>query len=146
MKTLLQKKIVHKSEKRVGRGHGSGRVKTSGRGTKGQNARGKVHFGFEGGQLALTRRLPFLRGKSKNKRIVAKSRPIQASELNVFSTNARITVASLKEKGLMKSEDAFVKILGSKKPLEVSLQVEVPVSKSAQKIIESAGGSVVVEK
>jgi len=146
MNRTLLKKLVQKSNKRLGRGHGSGRVKTSGRGTKGQNARGKPHIGFEGGQLALTRRLPFLRGKSKNKSIQQKSRPVEVSQLNIFSKNSIVTIATLKEKGIMKPKDTGIKILGSKKALDVSLRVAVPVSKSAQKIIESAGGTVVLEK
>ncbi|OLD64171.1 MAG: 50S ribosomal protein L15, partial [Chloroflexi bacterium 13_1_20CM_50_12] len=54
----------HKREKRIGRGHGSGRGKTAGRGTKGQKARtgGKIHRAFNGGQTRLSKRLPFLRG------------------------------------------------------------------------------------
>src|SRR5690349_2375712 len=54
----------HKAEKRVGRGHGSGRGKTAGRGTKGQKARtgGTIHRAFNGGQTRLSKRLPFLRG------------------------------------------------------------------------------------
>src|SRR3989339_1420802 len=92
--------ITTKEKRRIGRGHGSGEVKTSGRGTKGQNARGKVHFGFEGGQLPLTRRLPFLRGKSKNKSIQKKSRVIEVSKLQIFSKNADVTQHTLKEKGL----------------------------------------------
>ena len=44
--------------RRVGRGHGSGRGKTAGRGTKGQKARGRIPIGFEGGQQPLARRLP----------------------------------------------------------------------------------------
>lgn len=59
-------KIVHRSKKRIGRGHGSGKVKTAGRGSKGQKARGKIPAGFEGGQLPLIKRLPLLRGKGKN--------------------------------------------------------------------------------
>jgi len=145
MKIVLLKKLVHKSKKRLGRGHGSGRVKTSGRGTKGQNARGKVHFGFEGGQLALTRRLPFLRGKSKNNRIGVKPKPIDVSQLNIFSKNTLITVATLKEKNLLKQRDEHVKILGSTKKLDVSLRVAVPVSESAKKAIIDAGGTIVLE-
>ena len=54
----------HKTERRVGRGHGSGRGKTAGRGTKGQKARsgGKIHRAFNGGQTRLSKRLPFVRG------------------------------------------------------------------------------------
>jgi len=146
MNRTLVKKLVQKSKKRLGRGHGSGRVKTSGRGTKGQNARGKVRLGFEGGQLALTRRLPFLRGKSKNKSIQEDPRPLPVSALNVFAKNSLVTVSALKEKKLIKPTDGVVKILGSTKKLDVSLRVSVPVSKSARKAIEDAGGTVVLEK
>ena len=58
--------IVRRPKKRIGRGHGSGKVKTSGRGTKGQKARDSVPLGFEGGQLSLIKRLPLLRGKGRN--------------------------------------------------------------------------------
>lgn len=145
MKEEAIQKLVQKSKKRIGRGHGSGRVKTSGRGQKGQNARGKVHFGFEGGQLALSRRLPFLRGKRKNESIQVKPTPIEASRLNVFAKNAKVTIATLMEKGFVR-KGAAAKILGSKKSLDVALQVMVPVSESARKMIEQAGGTVVLEK
>src|SRR5260221_2804761 len=54
----------HKRERRVGRGHGSGRGKTAGRGTKGQKARtgGTIHRAFSGGQTRLSKPLPFLLG------------------------------------------------------------------------------------
>ena len=54
----------HKEERRVGRGHGSGRGKTAGRGTKGQKARtgGSIHRAFNGGQTRLSKRLAFRRG------------------------------------------------------------------------------------
>src|SRR5918997_2081850 len=51
-----------KPRKRVGRGEGSGRGKTAGRGTKGTKARGEVHIFFEGGQMPITRRIPKLKG------------------------------------------------------------------------------------
>ena len=60
-------KTTVKTKKRLGQGHGSGRVKTSGRGTKGQKARGKIPLRFEGGALPLIKRMPFHRGKGKNK-------------------------------------------------------------------------------
>ena len=56
-----------KKLRRLGQGHGSGRGKTSGRGTKGQKARGKVPTFFEGGALPMTKRMPFLRGRGRNK-------------------------------------------------------------------------------
>jgi large subunit ribosomal protein L15 len=138
-------KLVNKHQKRLGRGHGSGKVKTSGRGTKGQNARGKVHFGFEGGQLPLTRRLPFLRGKSKNKSIQKKRKPIEVSRLRIFLKNAIVTDSALQAKGLLKAGES-AKILGGEKPLTIPLRVSVPVSKKARTIIEDAGGTVVLEK
>lgn len=56
-------KIVKKAKKRVGRGYGSGKGgHTTGRGTKGQKARGKVKATFEGGQLSLAKRLPRKKG------------------------------------------------------------------------------------
>lgn len=140
------KKLIPRAKKRLGRGHGSGKVKTSGRGTKGQNARGKVHFGFEGGQLALSRRLPFLRGKMKNKSIQRKPRVIEVSQLDIFTKDSLVTVASLIEKGLVDKGETNIKILGGTKPLSVSLRVAVPVSKSAKKIIEESKGSIVLEK
>src|ERR1035437_10250226 len=60
-------KVISKPKRRLGQGHGSGRVKTSGRGTKGQNARGNRALSFEGGALPLIKRLPFRRGKGRNK-------------------------------------------------------------------------------
>jgi len=145
MEEKMLKKLIQKRKKRLGRGHGSGKVKTSGRGTKGQNARGKVHLGFEGGQLSLTRRLPFLRGKKKNKSIRQKPKAIDVSALNGFEKDAKVTIASLVEKGMIRKGD-LAKILGGKKSLNVPLHIFVPVSKSAKKIIEDAGGSVVLEK
>ena len=53
-------RIVTKSKKRIGRGYGSGKAKTAGRGTKGQKARGKIPGGFEGGQLPLIKQHFFL--------------------------------------------------------------------------------------
>lgn len=140
------KKLVYKPKKRLGRGHGSGRVKTSGRGTKGQNARGTVRLGFEGGQLPLSRRLPFLRGKHKNKSVQNAARIITVSQLSVFPKDAEVTVVSLRQKGLIGSTDDCVKILGENGELSVSLRVYVPVSKRAQECIEHAGGSVILEK
>src|SRR4051794_15831082 len=59
----------HQRERRLGRGHGSGRGKTAGRGTKGQKARtghGSIHRAFNGGQTRLSKRLPFLRGQGNS--------------------------------------------------------------------------------
>lgn len=67
LNTLI--KITERKAKRVGRGHGCGKGKTSGRGTKGQLAREKVPLTFTGSafQADWIKRLPLLRGKKKNK-------------------------------------------------------------------------------
>ena len=67
MKLESLPKTTERRKKRLGLGHGSGRGKTAGRGTKGQRARGKIPISFEGGAIPLIKRLPFMRGKGKNK-------------------------------------------------------------------------------
>jgi len=140
-------KLTAKSKKRVGQGHGSGRGKTSGRGTKGQKARNKVAIYFEGGALPLTKRLPFLRGKGRNKSLQEKPYAINVGLLNVFSKEAEVTVESLAKHGLVELEEAKqkgVKILGDG-DLSVALTVKLPASKGAIEKIKNAGGTVSVE-
>jgi len=139
-------KIKAKSKKRVGQGHGSGRVKTSGRGTKGQKARNTVAIYFEGGALPLTKRLPFLRGKNRNKSLRPTPVIVNVAALNIFSKGDTVTVESLAQKGIV-ALDAVkvqgVKILGDGE-LGVSLTVSLPVSKGAAEKIQKAGGTVAV--
>ena len=85
-------------KKRVGRGMGSGRGKTAGRGTKGQKARGKVNAWFEGGQLKLIKRLPFRRGIGNAP--ASKAFVINVSALNVFSPGEEITITRLQKENL----------------------------------------------
>ncbi|HSW47893.1 MAG TPA: 50S ribosomal protein L15 [Candidatus Saccharimonadales bacterium] len=137
-------KVVTKKKKRVGLGHGSGRGKTSGRGTKGQKARGDVPLDFEGGALPLIKRLPFLRGKGKNK--VFKKLPvaINVELLNSMPKGSVIDIASLVKHQLVTKDTAEqngVKILAQGE-LKVALTVKLPVSKGAKAKIEEAGGSV----
>lgn len=137
-------KITEKRLRRLGQGHGSGRVKTAGRGTKGQNARGKRSLSFEGGALPLTKRLPFLRGKNSNK--VFKNIPVilDITKLEHLPKDSTVDVAFLIKSGLVDAKQAThdgVKILG-KAALGVSLKVMLPVSKSAAQSIEKAGGTV----
>ncbi len=137
-------KITTKGKKRVGLGHGSGRGKTSGRGTKGQKARNSVPLRFEGGALPLTKRLPFLRGKGRNKSLQQKPVVVNVSALNGFSKGAVVTQESLVTQGLVSKElieAKGVKILGSG-DITVALSVQVPVSKGAADKITKAGGSV----
>lgn len=137
-------KATEKRKKRVGLGHGSGRGKTAGRGMKGQKARGDVPLDFEGGALPLIKRLPFLRGKGRNKSLQLKPYVINVDALNKFDKNATVDLESLaKQKffALDDAKEAGVKILGNGN-LEVPLTVKVPVSKGAAEKIKKAGGSV----
>ena len=137
-------KIKAKSKKRVGQGHGSGRGKTAGRGTKGQKARNKVAIYFEGGALPLTKRLPFLRGKGRNRSLQEKSIVVNVAALNVFSKGAEVTIESLAKNGIVGLEVAKqkgVKILGDG-DLQVALTVKLPVSNGAAEKITKAGGTV----
>lgn len=136
-------KIKAKRKKRVGQGHGSGRGKTSGRGTKGQKARNDVPLDFEGGALPLIKRLPFLRGKGRNKSIKPTAAILNVDRLNVLPKDSVVDVETLlKHKLVEKSaQENGVKILGNGE-LQVALTVKVPVSKSASEKITKAGGSV----
>jgi large subunit ribosomal protein L15 len=133
--------ITNRPKKRVGRGHGSGKVKTSGRGTKGQNARGHMPQGFEGGQLSILKRLPLLRGKGRNRSQKGKAYPISINKLMEMPAGTIVSLETLKKYHIIDSVVAKVKILGSK-PLNQKLTVQVPCSKSARVSIEKAGGSV----
>lgn len=135
-------KVTAGKKRRLGQGHGSGRGKTAGRGTKGQKARGKIPLSFEGGALALVKRLPFRRGKGKNK--VFKKKPIivNVKALNLLPKGTVVNVQSLAKYGLINEQEAKiygVKILGDGE-LTVSLTVKLPVSKGAEQKIKKAGG------
>ncbi|OGH23793.1 MAG: 50S ribosomal protein L15 [Candidatus Levybacteria bacterium RIFCSPHIGHO2_02_FULL_42_12] len=145
MKLNTLSKISDKKKRRIGMGHGSGRGKTAGRGTKGQNARGKVPLYFEGGAVPLIKRLPFRRGKGRNKVFKKKPIGINVKALNLFPKNSTVDVASLIKRGIVYKEDALlygVKILGDGE-LSVALKVALPCSKGAQKKIEKAHGECV---
>lgn len=141
MEKFHLQKLVYRPKKRLGRGHGSGKVKTSGRGTKGQRARGKIRLGFEGGQLPLIKRLPLLRGKDRNKSLSEKTQPISVDKLNKIPEGTTVTLETLAKYHMIDAAASKVKILGGKK-LTVKLSVAVPVSESARIAIEKAGGSV----
>ena len=126
----------------VGRGAGSRRGGTAGRGTKGQNARsgGGVRPGFEGGQMPLYRRVA-RRGFS-NKRFRVEYQVLNVAALAGFADGAVVTAQSLAERGLIKSPAAAVKLLGDG-AVDRRLEVQVTrVSESARRKIEAAGGTV----
>lgn len=146
MKLSALKKITAKRQKRVGQGKGSGRGKKAGRGGRGQNSRNSMPLSFEGGALPLIKRLPFMRGKGKNKSFKVQPITVNIKLLNSLKKNTVVDAKSLIENKIVNSKDAEkygVKILGDGK-LDVSLIVKLPVSKSALKKIEQAGGSVAI--
>lgn len=138
-------KVTEKSQKRKGQGHGSGKVKTSGRGQKGQKARGKIPFTrYSGGSLSFVKRLPFLRGKDRNNSFKNKPVIVDVEVLNALAKGTTVDLAALVAQKLVQEKEAKrdgVKILGSGE-LTVALTVKLPVSKSAQAKIEKAGGKV----
>ena len=132
-----------KSVKRIGRGHGSGWGKTSGKGHKGQKARsGKgMRVGFEGGQMPLQRRLP-KRGFNNifAKKVVA----VNVGTLNKFEDGAVVDIAALTEKGIVKNSFDSVKIL-SNGTITKKLTVKASAfSEGAKAKIEAAGGKIEV--
>lgn len=135
-------KITDKRLKRVGRGHGSGRSKTSGRGTKGQKARRDIPLHFEGGALPLIKRLPFLKGKGKNFKISTKPLVVNIKYLNLLPKDSIVNLESLVKYKIVKEDDAKkygVKILGDGE-LSHPLTIKLPISKSAAKKVIKAKG------
>ena len=131
-----------KKRKRVGRGTGSGRGKTSTRGIKGQNSRtgGGVRLTFEGGQLPYVKRLPKMRGF--NNRFKVYYTPVNLDSLElVFDSGASVSPESLDAAGLAGVSDPIV-VLGRgeiTKPLTIQVH---RISASARDKVESAGGTV----
>ena len=130
-----------KSKKRVGRGSSSGWGKTSGRGQKGQKSRsgGGVRVGFQGGQLALIKSLPMIRGfTARNHKSY---QLVNLDQLMLFDAGSEINAAMLEKVGLIKDASKLVKILGRgdcEKPINVQA---TRFSGSARKKIEEAGGT-----
>jgi len=130
-------KVVERRKKRVGRGYGSGKGgHTTGRGQKGQKSRTKIGVLFEGVKVkkSLLKRLPFQRGKGKNK---GGKKPIivNVEALNILPSGSKVTVEALIKAKIVNEKDAKVygvKILGNGK-LEKKLIIEVPASKSVIK-------------
>lgn len=139
-------KATTKEKRRLGQGHGSGRVKTSGRGTKGQKARRKIARNFEGPPLPLTKRLPFLRGKSRNNPLQPDPVVINLSTLNKLPKNSEVTTEFLIAQKLVDADEVAikgVKVLGDGE-LTTPLVFRLPVSKRAEDKITKAGGRVEV--
>ena len=127
--------------KRVGRGMSSGHGKTSGRGHKGQLARGSVRPGFEGGQLPLFQSLPKRGFNNVNHKVF---QIVNLKDLNSFEDNTVVTPELLIQSRVIKKVEDGVKILANGN-LEKKLTVKAhAISKQAKELIEKAGGTVEV--
>jgi len=139
-----------RSKKRLGRGIGSSKGKTSGRGHKGQKSRSGVAIkSFEGGQMPLYRRLP-KRGfkKIKNKRIALMnlSRIQEIINKKKISLNTKINLQNLQKSNLINNKYKKLKLLGSG-DIKEKFYFEVDfISKSAKEKIEKSGGKVTLIK
>ena len=146
MISLNNRSKINKTKIRVGRGIGSGKGKTSGRGVKGQKSRSGVAIkSFEGGQMPLYRRLPKRGFKSLQKNTVAilnlsKIQKIIDKPKNNIKTNLDIKI--LKDRKIINKKFKKLKILGTgeiSKNLEISAHYA---SKQALNKIEKAGGKI----
>lgn len=138
--TLRQSPGAKRPRKRVGRGDASGHGRTAARGMKGQNKRGSVRPGFEGGQISVVRRLPHLRGFKNFSRV-----EFQAINLGTlaerFEAGATVDAQALAAARLIEDVNQPYKIL-ARGELSHALTVTAPrLSESAKEAITSAGGS-----
>ena len=150
MKLNELKNKSSRSKKRLGRGIGSSKGKTCGRGHKGQKSRSGVAIkSFEGGQMPLYRRLP-KRGfkKIKNKRIALMnlSRIQEIINKKKISLNTKINLQNLQKSNLINNKYKKLKLLGSG-DIKEKFDFEVDfISESAKEKIEKSGGKVTLIK
>ncbi len=142
-------KTVEKSKKRMGRGLGSGKGKTGGRGQKGQKARGKIPAANVGGGLILYKKLPYKRGWSRaggNPTRTPKPVIVTLAQLNTFKANETVNVETLINKGLVSDKEVAkkgVKVLATGE-FTLALNLQLPVSAKVKEIVEKNGGKVLV--
>lgn len=130
-------------KKRVGRGHGSGYVMTSGKGSKGQKARsgGGIPAFFQGGQLSMFRRLPKLGGFINVNR--KEYTPVNLDDLNTFDDGEDVTLEALKEAGIVRNSENRVKIL-ARGTLEKKIKIHAHAwSKTAEEKVREAGSELI---
>lgn len=132
----------HRDRKRVGRGHGSGKGKTAGRGTKGQNARSGrgVGRGFEGGQLPIQKRLPYKRGFTNIYRTPWEV--VNLDRLEALEIDGPITPEALFAAGVTRGLEFPVKVLGGGELKRKIVVHAHAVSGSAKAAVEAQGGTV----
>tara|TARA_B100000470_G_scaffold124973_1_gene96596 strand:+ start:511 stop:969 length:459 start_codon:yes stop_codon:yes gene_type:complete len=147
----LNIKIKTKKKKRLGRGIGSTKGKTSGRGHKGQKSRSGVAIkSFEGGQMPLYRRLPKRGFRTlKNKKNIAKINLSKIQEIldkKIHFSNGKLNLLSLQKVNLLNKKYKKLKLLGSG-DIKEKFDTEVNfISASAKKKIEKLGGKVTLIK
>ena len=147
---LNNRNKINKSKLRVGRGIGSGKGKTSGRGVKGQKSRSGVAIkSFEGGQMPLYRRLPKRGFNPVNRKIIAilNLEKIQSyiDKKNIKTTDI-LNSNLLKKLKLIDQNSIKLKILGSGE-IKDKINIEADLaSKSAVKKLEKIGGSIQLKK
>lgn len=136
-------KLSAREGKRLGRGLGSGKGKTAGRGQKGQKARGKIPQAVVGGGLILYKKLPFRRGLG-NRKVSVKPTLLSLDQLNIFRAKSTVNLDSLIKEGLINDKAAKVgaKILNVGE-IKVALSISVPISKGAAQKVIKAGGIIV---
>jgi len=150
MITLNSTDKVIRKKIRVGRGIGSGKGKTSGRGIKGQKSRSGVAIkSFEGGQMPLYRRLPKRGFNAIHKKKVAKINleKIQTYiEKKTIKSSDTINVNLLKKLKIINKNSQMLKILGNGE-IKVKINIETDlISKSAKDKLEKIGGSILIKK
>lgn len=138
-----------RDRKRVGRGIGSGKGKTSGAGVKGQKARSGVAIkGFEGGQMPLHRRLPkrgFNNIFALNYKVVNTGRLQSAIDAGRLDAGKPVDAAALRAAGIVKSAPDGIRLL-AKGALKTKINITVAgASKAAVEAVEKAGGSVTLQ-
>jgi large subunit ribosomal protein L15 len=135
-------KGANKDRKRIGRGHGSGHVKTAGRGTKGQKARtgGNIPPRFQGGQTPIQQQLPYKRGFTNI--WSTRFNLVNLGQLADIEAGTTLTPENLLERGLLRDTEKPLKVLGDGE-LKVAIHISAhKVSEGARHKIEAAGGSV----
>ncbi len=145
---LADKAGATKDRMRVGRGIGSGKGKTGGRGVKGQKSRTGVAIkGFEGGQMPLYRRLPkrgFKNIFAKDFNEVGLGRVQEAIDAGKLDGKSKVDAAALKAAGVIRRERDGVRLLGNGE-IKAAVSFEIAgASKSASAAVEKAGGSVTI--
>jgi large subunit ribosomal protein L15 len=135
---------ANKKKRIIGRGQGSGRGTTAGKGNKGQQSRsgGKTYLGFEGGQMPLYRRIAH-RGFSnypfKKSVEVISLRRIEAA----YADGETVDAASLIKKGLVKGGDSIKVLSDGELSKKLAFNVEA-ISAQAKEKVEKAGGTVTI--